>query len=175
MSDIINTQLLSVVVGGLLATFGGLATNTYLERLRQSRESRNLALAFKGELTALIALIEERRYVERFEQVIEQIESTRQPFYVPFRIRFRYDRVYDANVDRIGLLKPPLAEQLPLFYTRVNSIMEDLVSLGDGSYTQIDLDQLLRIYRFAHDMLKVSQTHGREIIAAIRTSYRLSA
>lgn len=175
MNDLFNAQLVSVVVGGLLATFGGMATNTYLERMRLRRDSRNLALAFKGELTALIALIEERRYVERFEQVIQQIESTREPFYVPFRIRFKYDRVYDANVDRIGLLKPPLAEQLPLFYTRVNSIMEDLVSLGDGSYTQIDLDQLLRIYRFAHDMLEASQAHGRQIIAAIRKAYRLAA
>lgn len=173
MNDLINVQLVSVVVGGLLATVGSIATTTLLERFRQRRESRNLALAFKGELTALVTLIEEREYVERFAQVIDQIESTREPFYVPFRIRFKYDRVYDANVDRIGLLKPPLPEQLPLFYTRMTSIMEDLISLGDGTYTQIDIDQLLRIYRFAHDMLASSVTHGREIIAAIRTAYAL--
>lgn len=173
MSPLFNVQLASVIVGGLLATLGSIATTTILERQRQRREARNLALAFKGEIGALLALVEEREYVERIGEVIAQIEATREPFYMPFRVRYAYDRVYAANVDRVGMLPPQLAEQLPLFYTRVNSILEDLVSLGDGTYTEIDLTQLLRIYRFTKVMLEATLVHGRAIVAIIDRAYRL--
>ncbi len=173
MSQLLNVQLVSVIVGGLLATVGSIATTTILERQRQRRESRNLALAFKGEIGALLALVEERRYIERIGDVVAQIEATREPFYMPFRVRYAYDRVYAANVDRVGMLAPRLAEQLPLFYTRVNSILEDLVSLGDGSYTEIGLDQLLHLYCTTRDILGATLVHGRTILATIDDTYAL--
>src|SRR5690606_26045701 len=103
-------------------------TTLFRDAQLQRRESRNLALAFKGEITALLELIQDRNYLKRMADVIEQIEQSGQPFYMPFRVRFEYDRVYRENVARIGILNPPLPEQIPLFYTRFTSILEDLVS-----------------------------------------------
>ena len=166
-------QLLGVVVGGLLAIAGGILTTTLLEKQRHRQESRNLALAFKGEITALIELIKERRYLQRFEEVIRQIEATGQPFFMPFRIRFKYDRVYESNVNRIGLLKPPLPETVPLFYTRLASILEDMVSLGDGTYSQMDIERVLHIYRDSSELLQLTVTLGQEILEVISSEYNL--
>ena len=118
-----------------------------LDRQRLKQQERSLALSFRGEITAILELVKERNYVDRFTQVAEQIERTREPFFVPFRLRLEYDRVYEENVGQLGLLKSPLPEELPLFYTRLASVMEDLASMGDGTYSHLDIDTLLRIYR----------------------------
>jgi len=164
-------QIISVVVGGLLAITGGLVSTLVLERQRRVVDARNLALAFKGEITALVEHIEERNYLNRIAQVIEQIESTRQPFYMPFHLRFRYDRVYDGNVARIGVLKGKLPELIPLFYTRLTSVLEDFVSIGDGSYASLELDILLRVYRDMHHFIEVVVDLGHHILREIDRDY----
>jgi hypothetical protein len=51
-----------------------------------------------------------------------QIEATGKPFYMPFRVRFAYDRVYQGNVSQVGLLRGRLPELVPAFYTRLTAI-----------------------------------------------------
>jgi hypothetical protein len=165
-------QIISVVIGGLLAVMGGLATTYYLEKQRRAVESRNLALAFGGEITALIEHIDERNYLHRLEEIIEQVETTRQPFYMPIRVRYHYDRVYDQNVARIGVLKGSLPQKIPLFYTRLTSVLEDFSSLGDGSYAGLDLEILLRIYRDLHRVIGLEIILGKEILQEIEHQYK---
>lgn len=165
-------QLLAVIVGGLIATAGGLYTNVFIERERRKRESKNLALAFKGEITALLEHIKDRRYQERFGEVIAEIEQTRQPFLMPFRVRFRYDRVYDSNVSRIGSLKEPLPELIPLFYTHLNAILEDLVSMGDETYARLDIDTHLRVYRDVLRVLGETVKVGEKIVGHVDELYK---
>lgn len=165
-------QIISVVIGGFLAITGGLVTTYYLEKQRRTIESRNLALAFKGEITALIEHIVERNYLNRLTQVIDQIESTRQPFYMPLHIRFNYDRVYDQNVARIGVLKGQLPLQIPLFYTRLTSVLEDFSNLGEGRYSSLELDILLRIYRDLHRIIEAQIGLGNEILQEIDRVYQ---
>lgn len=164
-------QLLAVLVGGVLATAGGIMTTLVVERRRHRQDSLHLALAFKGEISALLELFEQRHYLTRFSEVIQQIDQTGQPFYMPFRIRYQYDRVYEGNVNRIGILKTPLPEIVPRFYTRLTSIMEDMVSLGDGTYAHLDLALLLRIYRDNHRILAGTLEEGKAILAAIDRAY----
>ncbi len=172
MLDQILAQMFAVVVGGLLAIAGGFITPLFVDRQRQARESRNLALALKGEITALLALIKERRYLERFAEVAQQIEATQKPFYMPMRVRFRYDRVYESNVMRIGVLSGALPELLPLFYTRLSSMLEDVSGLSEGTYASLDLPTLLRIYRDLQSVLKESITLGERIVQEIERQYR---
>jgi hypothetical protein len=164
-------QLGAVLLGGILAILGGVWTSNIRLRQEHRRDSRTLALAFKGEIRAFVELVEERSYISRFGEIIEQIEATRQPFFMPFRVRYKYDRVYDANLARIGILKAPLPEKIPLFYTRLASLLEDLVSIGDGTYGNVDLALLLRIYRDTQRILQLTLREGEEIIATIEKAY----
>lgn len=166
-------QLVAVVVGGLLAIAGGILTTLLVERQRVRRDSLHLALAFRGEIGALLEHIRERGYVQRFATIAREIEETGQPFFTPVRVRFQYDRVYEANVGRLGLLKSPLPERIPLFYNRLVSIFEDLVSLGDGTYASLDIALILRIYRDCERLLAVSLKEGEEILRTIDEAYDL--
>jgi hypothetical protein len=171
MTETAMMQLLAVVVGGLLATGGGIITSVYLERDKQRRESRNLAMAFKGEISALLQHIDERHYFKRFEQVIAEIEAENKPFLMPFRVRLKYDRVYDKNVERIGMLKGKLPELVPIFYTRLNSIIEDMLSMGDETYARLELEVLLRIYHDVHRIIGETVEVGRQIVQEIDEQY----
>lgn len=168
-------SLLAVIVGGMLSISGGFVSTVLLERQRLRRESRNLALAFKGEISALLNHIEVRGYTNRFQQVIEQMETSRQPFFMPFNIRHSYDRVYENNVNGIGQLKGPLPEMIPVFYTQLNSIMEDLENMGDKVYAELELEVLLRIYRDVLRLLERTQELGRRITVEIDAQYNLPA
>jgi hypothetical protein len=128
-------------------------------------------MAFKGEITALLQHIEERHYLHRFEQVIAEMEANKKPFLMPFRVRFRYDRVYDENVERIGMLKGQLPELIPLFYTRLNAIIDDMLSMGDETYARLELEVLLRIYRDLHRILGETVELGGQIILVIDEQY----
>ena len=171
MTEQATFQLIAVVAGGLIAITGGFLSNTLLERQRLRRETRNLALAFQGEITAILELIQERNYLARFEQVIGEIEASREPFYMPFRIRFKYDPVFQANVGSLGLLPPPLSREIPLFYTRLASVLEDLVSIGDGTYSQLDVPTLLRVYRDSLAAIRRMISQGESITRAIADKY----
>lgn len=153
----------------------GILTTTILERQRETRESRNLALAFKGKIRSLLELIEERNYVNRLTEVIAQIEQTRQPFYMPFKVRFKYDRVYEANVEYIGKLKPPLPELIALFYTRLTSVLEDLAAIGEGFYSVLELEDLLRIYRDARRLILLTAKEGETILETINRVYQFDS
>jgi hypothetical protein len=165
------SSLLAVVIGGTLAIAGGYASTRLMEKHRLDQESRSLALAFKGEISALLLHMERRDYAGRFREVIGQIEATQQPFFMPFRIRFAYDSVYQENVARIGLLKGKLPELVPHFYTQLHSIMDDLISLGDRTYADLDLETLLRIYEDLARVLNETTSIGRAIILEVDRQY----
>jgi hypothetical protein len=171
MSSEMISSLLAVIVGGFLAITGGYASTRLMEKHRLEQESRSLALAFKGEIKALLLHIARRDYAGRFQQVIAQIEATQQPFFMPFRIRFAYDSVYQENVARIGLLKGQLPELVPHFYTQLHSIMDDLVSLGDRTYGELDLATLLRIYKDLERVLNETTSIGQAIIVEVDHQY----
>lgn len=159
------------MVGGLLSITGGVVSTLWIETRRRRAESYHLALAFKSEICALVEHVKERNYPGRFEEVIAQIERTGEPFYIAFHIRFDYDRVYANNVERIGLLNTPLPEKFPIFYTRLTSIMEDMVNLGEGKYSHLDLQILLRLYRDVHRLLGQTIALGDEIATTVDRLY----
>lgn len=164
-------QLFAVFLGGLLTIAGSIVTTTWLERQRAQHEARKLALAFKGEVTAILEHISERGYGRRINEVIDQMETTQEPFFMAFRIRYQYDRIYDNNAEHVGTLPDPLPEMIPLFYTRLASMMEDMSNLGEGVYATLPLPVLLRVHR---DMLRILESTvalGGEIIAAVDARY----
>ena len=164
-------QLGAVIIGGVLATAGGILTTILIERVRRKHDSAQLAMAFKGEISALLQHVEERDYAGRIADVIAQMEETGEPFFMPVRIRLQYDRVYENNVERIGLLRDPLPERIPLFYTRLNSILEDFVNLAEGAYAGLEFAVLVRVYRDLHRLLERSLEDGGRIIREIDRVY----
>lgn len=171
MSDPGVLQLIAVVIGGVIAIAGGMISTLVVEGRRRRHDSAQLAMAFKGEITAIVQHIEERAYRDRIAEVIAQIESTRRPFFMPLRVRFKYDRVYEANSDKLGLLERPLPERIPLFYTRMNSALDDFMNLAEGAYSGLDTPTLVRVYQDLHAILGLSVQLGKEVVREIDLRY----
>jgi hypothetical protein len=125
--------LLQIIVGGLLTFLGGFLATVLSDRSKQMRESRNLALAFRGELKAITQLIEQRQYVPILNEMIEDARKTGTPVVLKVLVRRSYFNVFEKNVDKLGTLVPPLPELIASFYTSANAILEDLDSFREGN------------------------------------------
>ena len=110
--------LLGVVIGGLLSIMGAYISSTLADRRRQTQESNSLAHAFRGEISALVRLTEDRNYQQQIQEVVEHIKTTRQPFFMSLHVRRKYFAVYNNNVNRIGLLWDPLPEKIACLYAQ---------------------------------------------------------
>ena len=106
------TPLIQTLIGGGLSLLGGFLSPLLIDSFRNKREATNLALAFAGEMTAVLRVVETRRYTEDIKTCIAQMEKTHEPIYYSVTIRQDYLRVYKQNVRRIGLLKAPLPENI---------------------------------------------------------------
>jgi hypothetical protein len=172
MTEETVSQFGAVVIGGLIAITSGFVTTVLEDRQRRARLPRNLAMAFKGEIAALVDRARERRYADRISEVIAQIEATNEPFFMPLRIRFAYDRVFDNNVEQIGILGGPLPELIPRFYTGLTLVLYDMANLADGTSKGLPIPVLLRVYRDAQRVLGETLAVGERVIEEIDVRYR---
>ena len=150
-SDVILVKdylpLIGVLLGAVLSLAGGYVSTLLVENRREKRESRNLALAFKGELVALRKIVEERKYIEALKAAIDFIQKHNQPYHITVKVRHQYFNVYKNNVNKIGTLNSPLPEWIATFYTQANAVLEDLESYCDGTYATASPDVLLESYK----------------------------
>jgi hypothetical protein len=170
MTDL--TPLLQTLVGGGLALLGGFLAPMWMDRVRRRREARHLALAFSGEIMALQRMVEIRHYIQDLEQCIERMRETRQPVYFSVMIHREYGLVYREHVSRIGLLKPPLPERLTMFYTHMQSILEDMEDITNwAKMQQLGKAPLLRRYQELLGLLHSTKVLGNQILEHISQAY----
>ena len=79
MTPVAASQLIAVLVGALVAALSGFVSTVLLERHRRNVLSRNMALAFKGEINALVSYIAETHYAQSFENAIARMQATGRP------------------------------------------------------------------------------------------------
>ena len=82
-----------------------------------------------------------------------------------------YVDIYSKNVDRLGILRGNLPEQIPSFYTLVNSILEDVDALHRGEWDEQDDEFFLRLYRGMCSLLDAIIRLGAEIRREIDLYY----
>jgi len=161
------TAAAGVVVGALVSNFG-----TYLlEKRKQAAESKRLALAFRGEIRALLELVKRRKYIETFQWFIEQMESTGNKYYPKMQIRREYFPVFTNNVGHIGLLKNPLPELIAQFYIQANSVLEDIESYRDGSLNDVGFADLVENTKEVCALFQETLSIGELIIKETEARY----
>lgn len=159
--------LLGVVLGGLVTA----GSTLFFEWYKDSRDSRRLAQAFRGEIKALQTIVEKRRYIDLLREIVATISSTQQPENIVIRVRRDYFKVYNANVERIGLLKNPLPEQIAAFYVKCNSILDDLHALDDGLWHDKPPEQQIEFYSNLLDLFEETMRDATAIANTIDEKY----
>jgi hypothetical protein len=159
--------LIGVVIGGALAVSGGFLSTWCLERRRHSLESRTLAYAFRGELLALISIVETRDYAGNIRGVIAEMERSNQPILFRVSVRRENSNVFKGNVNKIGVLKNPLPELVARFYVQANAILEDFEDYRDGSRSHANAAALLFGYKELLALMENTTSLSREIVSQI--------
>src|SRR5262245_18418810 len=144
-----------------------------IDSFRNKREATNLAFAFAGEITALIRIIETRRYIEDIQACIAQMEKTQEPIYYTVTIRQDFVRVYEQNVSRIGLLEAPLPGYIAMYYTQTQAILEDMADIDDHpKMERLGQEHILRRYRNLLSLLDSPVTLSQHLLADSSRIYR---
>lgn len=153
-----------LLVGALL---GGVI-NAAVRRYATFKESKGIALAIRGEITAIIEIVLKRRYLQHLEKFIHQLSDpayqlTGNDIFAP-KISQNYFPVFNRLADKIGWLADR-SDTVADFYTKAKSIIEDIHAIEEmrdkivtGS---MDIDKLVllelttELRDLLHDALRI--------------------
>jgi hypothetical protein len=171
-----SNELISTALGGFLAVGGGLVSTWFHARVARDAESRQLAMALKGEISAIVEIATARDYAKALEAAIRYIEEKNEPFIIGVSVRREYDVVYRQNASRIGLLKGDLPTRVAVVYTKVSAILEDFVLLYEARHDparqqDFDVGYCLEIYRELHALIVSTLDQARDVICRIDRAY----
>jgi hypothetical protein len=163
----IATALAGVLAGGVITT----GATLFLENRRIRRESSALARAFRGELSALVVIVEKRRYIGNLRDLITHMHSTREAVNFTIRVHREYFNVFNANIDKIGSLNDQLPERIVGFYVTANSILEDLELISDGGLAGTQATSQVDFYTELLNLFEEAMKDADEIIKMIDKMY----
>jgi hypothetical protein len=163
--------LIGVLVGGAIAIIGGLISNLWVEWRRDRRLRKSLALAFQGEITALLEIVAKRGYIDGLKEMLRNIENSGEPIIYHFRARREYFSVYKANVSAIGMLRPPLPNLVARFYTQANSILEDIEQFEGVDPSTVDPKLLAKAYRELLALFEDTTNVGKQVVKEVSDQY----
>lgn len=164
--------LTPVVVGGLIGIAGGVVTPLVIEMYKQRKERINLTAAIVAEVSALVAVTSKREFIEMLSDEVESLRKSTDPnkvswFY--FSARRNPFSVYDANLDRIGIIKASLNSKIVRFYAQAASIMEDVADMRELK-EKIDTNREASLYRLEQLLTMFNETAalGKEIVEEVK-------
>jgi hypothetical protein len=161
--------LLGVIIGGIIGVTGSVVGPLCLAYVQRRAERKNLACALAAEIAALIDIVERRQYIAGLRQLIEVARNNQDlngAFFYQFSVRRNPLAVYDANLSRIGLLKPTLSVRIARFYAQASAILEDIADFREGRIPEGRDDSVRRLEELLQ-LFEDSQTLGREIVNEI--------
>jgi len=161
-------QLVAVVIGGSLAILGGIAGNYIFLYLQRKLDRENLKGGFLGEITALNSIVKKRKYIEHLEGILDMMEKDQVPRPFTFEVTHNYFRVYENNVDKLGLLNQPLPELIAQFYTQCFATLEDIIQIKKIAIKEIPIEGLITLYSELLSLFKDNVKLGEKIIHTIK-------
>lgn len=114
------------------------------------------------------SLYDTRKYLSLHRERLQNWETTDEPivFSRDFEER-RYDQIYRANADRIGVLPDPIPQHIATFYTLLDAVHEDLGKMSRGVFDDQNRASKLAFYRHfiqvMEQMLDAAQTVEAEL------------
>lgn len=153
----IVSAALGALVGGL-ASFGGMVGS---EWIRSRNKSKSVLAAIQAEIVAMISIIELRRYIEQAKNIHSQLEYMPPEARGAYKVRIDggYNKVFEANLENLGLLPPAAATKILEFYQLIQAVVSDVTPGGVLAEGQGG------VYAFAEmiEILEKAVAIGREI------------
>lgn len=119
-------------VGG--AFVGGIVTivpTYFIESSKRKNECRAVTSALLAEVRALLTIIEHRKYIENFRKIAFHLQNQPSSLYkFSVKVPDHYSRVYQAHIDRLGVIDPQQAAKIIEFHQLLDSIVQDIGAGG---------------------------------------------
>ncbi len=171
----VNGDLTIGVVGALIgALFAGIS-RLMVEQYQAFKEAEGIAAALRGEITALLNLVESRRYDVALDRIIGHLknsDSVELGDYFDPPLAREYFPIFKSIVPKIGVLRAAGTPTVKA-YMLAQSVIEDVHLLQDtrrrmeaGTFHP-NHDELLRITQELRRMLDTVLAAAREAIAAL--------
>jgi hypothetical protein len=160
--------LIGVLLGGILSIAGGLLSNLFIECRRAKSARRNLALAFAGEISAIVEIVNTRQYIPNLRNAITYMEETGEIYPLHISVNRDYFNVYVSN---IGILGGRLPRMIATFYTQGNSVLEDINSLSNDALGESDVSFHIEAYKELLKLFESTIVVGHKIVCEIEKTY----
>lgn len=135
--------VIGAVVGALAGTGGRLLEWWFRER----RQTRRMARALRGELEALLSILDEREYASKMRESASEIRREERISIPGVAARQDFFSVFQAKVAELGRLEGELPAQIAEVYVLMKAIVEDFTSLNEIDAQDIR-DEVQRLQRF---------------------------
>jgi hypothetical protein len=122
--------ILQTAIGGIIGATGAVFGGAFGSWFNWQKERQSLAAAFAGEVEAVKAVVEFRRYREVLLWSIERTKATGKAEYLTFSIDEHPFPAFEQNVSKIGHLPPDLARDVVLFYNYAKSLVQDIRTMS---------------------------------------------
>jgi hypothetical protein len=123
-------------LGGAL--IGGLVTffpTKYLEEHRTKMFAQQVQNSIIAEVSALLRVIESRKYVESVQEAVSFLKSNPNDSYTLFAdIPAHYSIIYQEQCKHIGILDQEVARDIINFYQLIDAIVQDMKP--NGTFTK---------------------------------------
>lgn len=130
------------VVGAAIGSFGS-------QWVQHTRDRKALRAAFRAEISSLLKIADARGLESLFQDVVDHFDKTGQEKAVTLWgfNAVHADPIFSANVGKIGLLGADVAEDIGDFYTLMNAVRVDLVSVATGQLARLQPRERIDVYR----------------------------
>lgn len=158
--------LMGAVIGGTLTIIG----NILHERWREGRRAEQMSHAIAGEVSALIQIVRERRYVEDLKDHAEAARAGDAKIFC-VRVSHDYFPVTRASIENLGMLPADLPLLVPRFLTLAKSVLEDFETLRSGQWDDMPADRLATGYSELLGVLEAALNAAEQIVAVVAVMY----
>ncbi|WP_368648498.1 hypothetical protein ABRZ10_05450 [Castellaniella ginsengisoli] len=157
--------LISAIVGGVIAIGGNLT----IEWFRHRRRAKSLALALRGEINAIIEVVEIRRYAELLSEGIGIVVATKKHQLWHLPAKSRYFIIYEENASDLGILSSDVTEHIARTYALAKSFLDDVTN--PNWLSNKGPDEVVHALEEAKQVLLLAIESGQRAISEIEATY----
>lgn len=159
------------IVGALLGGLMTFLTTSHMENKKQGSKARQLALAFQGEIKAILHIVQRRQYLQGIQQLLTEMNATGERRQLQIKVRRNYILVFENNVSKIGLLPRPLPGLISQFYVQIKSVLEDIESHTEGDFNILGHSEYMTFLHELYFLLEETVQIGKILIKETERIY----
>jgi hypothetical protein len=160
----------TAVFTGLVSAIAAISAPLLLLRSQSKKEAANVRASLLAEVGALVEVVEKRGFLDALRQkesilrarhgrVMDAFESHPERYCV--RLEAQFNRVYQANVAKLGVLSAEEARQIVRFHQLCDSVRLDVI---EGGVLAVGTDSY-RKFQETIELLEMALVIGRALVA----------